>query len=111
MATRAKKYSYVVYYKDQTYQTIDITRSDFEELKRAKVAGGDVANLSIGFMETVDIRSVFERIDPPKSDKKEDIIAELPPNMSLEAEAFYYGEIQRMRAEERKRQNQEVDIQ
>lgn len=102
---KPKSYPYVVYYKDQTYQTIMLTKKDFEEVCNA-IEQSRPVKITIGIMQTFDIRSVLERIDPPMAESQEELKSELPPTMTMEEMAYYYENLQA----ERERQNRRKDV-
>lgn len=83
--TKPKSYDYVIYYNDQTYQTFNLTKPDVEEIGYAMLKQA-VAKVSIGFVNTADIRSIVERIDPPAPTKPE--IDQMNPQLSFEEQAY-----------------------
>lgn len=99
------KNPYVVYYCDQTFQTINLTKADYEAIVEAMVAGKPVAALSIGVMRLADIRSLFERIEPPKADEK----TEAPDyeGMTMEEAAYLWEETAKIEALKQKQRSVE----
>lgn len=68
MARRGKTKPYAVYYKDGSYLIYDLTKKDYEELKRAllylpnpelEYRRLDTVELSIGILKLEDIRAVI----------------------------------------------------
>lgn len=108
--SKAKQFPYVIYYRDQTFQTINITKADFDEIASALTAGHPFANLSIGLLGLADMRSLFERIEPTGKPEEEEqpVDEEIYPGLSLEEQAYIWEQKQ-IEESFKKKQNTEVD--
>lgn len=69
MATRPKVYPYAVYYRDGSFLIYEITDKDYKILSNSK-KDNSVAVLSIGTLETVEIRAIIKQNPPPMPDKQ-----------------------------------------
>lgn len=87
--TKPKSYDYIVYFKDQTYQTFSLTRADVDAIGEAMDSRRTqaVAKLSIGYINTQDIRSIVEHKAPATSTPVESE-EDLHPTLSLEDQAY-----------------------
>lgn len=82
---RGKKTAYAIYYKDNSYMTYDLTKSDYEALRGA-LGFCEYVETSIGMLATGDIRAVIEqRPLPPQEEKPTN------PPLSQDAYAWIYG--------------------
>jgi len=116
---KPKLYPYVVYYVDQTFQTIDMTKADFDSICLALAAGTDFVKISIGIQGLRDVRSIYERIDPKEVEeetKEQPAIPEINyagfPNMSVQEEAWLQSHLANEEAQlKRKKAKAEVDYQ
>lgn len=108
--SKPKLFPYVVYYRDQTFQTINITKADYELIAHDLDCGAKFTKISIGSLGLEDIRSIFERIEPTEKveEQQPQEDDEDYPHLSLEDQAWLWEQKQLQEAA-KKKQNTEVD--
>lgn len=70
MPTPPKQYPYAIYYSDNSYMIYDLTKADYEALTKAILEQAPAVKVSIGVLQTKDIRAVIkQREEKPKKEK------------------------------------------